>query len=53
MIKSRILTKKGASEQRHEEKKVDSSVKEGRFQKDDGGQAKRASLEVKGSSMSR
>ena len=36
------------SEQEHGEKRVDSVVKEGRFQGGEGGQARRVSLEVKG-----
>ena len=44
---------RGRSEREHGEEKVDSAVKEGRFQGEEGGQARRASLgEVEGS-MSR
>ena len=42
---------KGESEREHEEKRVDSTMKEGRFQGGKGGQAKRASLEQVGGSM--
>ena len=42
--------KRGGSEREHEEERVDSTVKEGRFQGGHGGQARRASVgEVEGS----
>ena len=44
------LGERGESEREHEEERVDSTVKEGRFQGGEGGQARRASLgEVEGS----
>ena len=42
---------RGRSEQEHEEERMDSTVKEGRFQ-EEGGQARRASLEQVEGSMS-
>ena len=42
---SRILTSEGGSEREHKEERVDSSVKESRFQGGKGGQARRVSLE--------
>ena len=48
--KRHTLAREGVSERDHEEERVDSTVKEGRFQGGRGGQARRASLEqVKGS----
>ena len=45
--------REGESEREHEEEKVDSTVKEGRFQAGKGGQARRASVVViKGRSTS-
>ena len=41
--------KRGASEKEHGKERVDFTVKKGRLQKDEGGQARRASLEVEGS----
>ena len=51
MGESRTLAReRGGSEREHEEKRVDSTVNEGRFQGGQGGQARRASLEqVEGS----
>ena len=50
MGESYILTREGVSEWEHEEERVGSTVKEGRFQGGKGGQARRASLgEVEGS----
>ena len=46
MSESRTLAKeRGKSEREHGEERADSTVKEGRFQGGQGGQAKRASLE--------
>ena len=42
---SRTLARKRGSEREHEEERVDSTVKEGRFQGEKGGKARRASLE--------
>ena len=40
---------RGGSEREHEDEKVDSTVKEGRFQREEGGQARKASIgEAKG-----
>ena len=44
--------RKGGSEREHGEERVDSTVKEGRFQGGKGGQARRASLEKVEGSMS-
>ena len=45
-----LWRERGGSEQEHEEKRVDSTVKKGRFQGGKGGQARRAFLgEVEGS----
>ena len=41
--------RKGGSEQAYGEETVSSTVKDGRFQRDEGVQAKRVSLEVEGS----
>ena len=51
MGESRTLARwRGGSEREHEEERVDSTVKEGRFQGGKGGQARTASLgEVEGS----
>ena len=46
------LGERGGSEREHEEKRVDSTVNEGRFQGGKGGQARRASLEQVEGSMS-
>ena len=47
---SRTLARKRESEREHEEERVDSTVKEGRFQGGQGGQARKASLvQVEGS----
>ena len=43
---------RGGSEREHGEERVDSTVKEGRFQGGQGGQARRASLEQLEGSMS-
>ena len=43
---------RGGSEREHEEKRVDSTVKEGRFQGGKGGQARRVSLGEVGGGMS-
>ena len=54
MSESRTLKKgRGGSEKEHEEGRVDSTVKEGRFQREKGGKARRASLEQVAGSMSR
>ena len=45
---SRTLERERGSEQEHGEEKVDSTVKEGRFQGSEGMQARRVSLEVEG-----
>ena len=47
------LGERGGSEREHGEERVDSTVKEGRFQGGQGGQASRASLEEVEGSMSR
>ena len=52
MGKSRTLARVRGSEQELEEQKVDSTVKEGRFQGGQGGQARKASLEQVEGSMS-
>ena len=51
MIGKRVkVSERGGSKREHEEERVDSTVKESRFQREKGGHAKRASLgEVKGS----
>ena len=49
---SRTLARVRGSEREHEEERVDSTVKEGRFQGGQGGQATRASLEQVEGSMS-
>ena len=49
---SSTLARVRGSEREHEEKRVDSTVKEGRFQGGKGGQARRASLEEVEGSMS-
>ena len=49
---SRTLVRVGGSEREHGEKRVDSTVKEGRFQGGQGGQARRASLDQVEGSMS-
>ena len=41
---SRILTKERESDQEHGEKRMDSTVKEGRFRGDEGRQSRRISL---------
>ena len=43
MGESRTLAREGGSERQYEEERVDSTVKEGRFQGGEGGQAKRIS----------
>ena len=48
---SRILAREGGSERQYGEKRMDSTVKEGKFQGKEGGQAKRIILKV-GRSMS-
>ena len=50
--KSRTLAREGGLVREHGEERVDSIVKEGRFQGGEGGQAKRASLEQVERSMS-
>ena len=52
MGESCTLGKKGGSEREHGEERVNSTVKEGRFQEGKGGQARRTSLEVVEGSMS-
>ena len=52
MGESRILAREGGSQQEHGEERVDSTVKEGRFQGGLGGQARTASLEQVEESMS-
>ena len=47
-----LARKRGGSGREHREERVDSTVKEGRFQGGKGGQAKRASLAVVEGSMS-
>ena len=49
---SRTLAREGGLEREHEVERVDSTVKEGRFQGGKGGQARRASLEEVEGSMS-
>ena len=49
MGESRTLAREGGSEPEHGEGRVDSTIKEGRFQGGQGGQARRVSLgEVEG-----
>ena len=45
MSQSLILTRKGRLKNEHEEERVESMVKEGRFPEGEGGQTKRISLE--------
>ena len=52
-VRAALWKEKGGSEQKHEEKRVDSTVKEGRFQGGEGGQARRASLGELEGGMSR
>ena len=52
MGESRTLTREGGSEREHGVERVDSTVKEGRFQGGKVGQARRASLEQVEGSMS-
>ena len=47
-----LASERGGSEREHGEERVDSAVKEGRFQGGKGGQARRASLEQVEGSMS-
>ena len=49
---SRTLGNRGGSEWEHEEERVDSTVKEGKFQGGEGGQTRKASLEEVEGSMS-
>ena len=49
---NRTLARERGSEWKHEKERVDSTVKEGRFQGGKGGQARRASLEQVEGSMS-
>ena len=49
---SRTLAREGGSEREHGVERVDSTVKEGRLQGGEGGQATRASLEDVEGSMS-
>ena len=50
MSESRTLVRERGSKREHGEERADSTVKKGRFQEGEGGQARRASLrEVEGS----